>query len=359
MSLRHTAATSCILVLLLLCLPMLALAAEDDSPAAPPEGVSVTVLPAAPEEATTTEADETVDRVKAKPDDSIIDLAYTGVPFGEVLEELSERLELTVVCLDDKVLERKYYRHTRVSRTRALAAACATMMVVPEPGYILCREEEAVAGDLAPEIKSDPELNISLEEANLDETLEYLWEKTGVAMAATDAFSESEITYSADAKKLSEVMEGMATAVEAKVVRGYVLKVIDPEVPLQRLEEMSDEELDKMFREGLSGVQEGQQEGTVPATDEIKQLMLSGMQDAVRNFSELSPQERREHVQRGATLIRRFAGITHRLAPDTQQQLRSQVQPFLGVIVAGYVAMPTQQRAELYPLMDALKSFGW
>jgi hypothetical protein len=358
MSLRHIAVTSCILVLLL-CLTWPALAAEEDGPAAPPDGVSVTVLPADPDEATQTEVDKAVDRAKAKPDDSVIDLAYNGVPFGEVLDELSERLELTVVCLDDKVLERRYYRHARVSRTRALAAACATMMVVPEPGYIICRQEEAVAGDLAPEIKSDPKLNVSLQDANLGEALEYLWEKTGVAMAATDAFLESEITYSADATKLSEVMEGMATAVEAKVVRGYILKVIDPEVPLQRLEEMSDEELDKMFREGLSGVQRGQQEGSVPATDEIKQLMLSGMQDAVRNFSDLSPQERREHVQRGATLIRRFAGITHRLAPDTQQQLRSQVQPFLGVIVAGYVAMPTQQRAELYPLMDALKSFGW
>lgn len=356
MNARHAAAVCCIFALLF---ATAAVAAEDDESVAPPDGVSVTVLPAPADEAPQTDTAKTTTRSKSRPADPIVELSYNGVPFGEVLDDLAEHLGVTIVCTDAKILERRYYRHVRVARSRALAAACGTMLVVPWAGYIVCSEDEVVEGQGAPEIKADPKLNVSLEKAKLSEALKYMWKTTGVPMAATAGLAQSEVTYSAEGKSLAETMEGIATTLEAKAVKGYIVQPVDPEEPLRRLEEMSDEELDEMFREGLSGVRKGQQDGSVPGTDEIRQLMLSGMHDAVRNFSDLPAQERREHVQTGVELIHRFAAITQRLQPDTQQQLRSQVQPFLSVIVAGYVAMPAQQRAELAPLMEALKTFGW
>lgn len=337
----------------------IAWAEGEAEPPEAPEGVVVNLTPVPEDQKPPDEPTTPVDRAKAKPDDPIIEIAYSGEPFSEVIDDLSQQLGVTIVCNDAKALERKYYRHARISRSRALMAVCGAVMLHPRAGYIVCTEDEARQGDMTPTIKADPQLSMTLTDAALPDTLDYLSELVEIPMAATAGFAETKVTCEVKDAKLSEALAQVAKAVEGTVSRGFILETVNPEAGLEKLESMSDEEIEKLFSDGLKGLQKGQAEGDLPDTQEIKGLMMSGMLDGVRNFSELPAEERREYVGRGAALIRRFAAQTQRLKPETQQQLKTVVKPFLGVIVGGYVGLPAQQKAEFAPLMDAMKAFGW
>jgi len=83
------------------------------------------------------------------------------------------------------------------------------------------------------------------------------------------------------------------------------------------------------------------------------------MQDGMMMFNQLTPEERRELIGRGARLVERFGALTRRLKPETQAQLKQAAQPLVGLAIAGYISLPAEKRAEIAPLMKALQSLGW
>jgi hypothetical protein len=330
--------------------------AQDQKAAAPepPKGVEAKLLetpPAAPRP----EGEEPKAAEEPK-EDPALQLAYDGNYFAEALADLTSRLDVTAVCSDERVNQLKFYLHRTVPQSLALQVVCGTVLHQPRPALIVCKAEEVREGKLKPKVKADKHLQLKLEDAKLGETLAYLSELTGTSLAVTDAFAERKVTYSAEDTTLRAALEDIAKTLDAKLTEGFSVEALDLDNMLAGVEKLSDEDLERMFTEGLRRVQAGGAGGgpMVPQQD-----VGRAMQDGLMMFNQLTPEERRDLIGRGARLIERFGALTHRLKPETQTQLKQTAQPLVGLAIAGYISLPAGQRAEIAPLMKALQSFGW
>jgi len=285
-------------------------------------------------------------------------LDYDGATLSDVLIELSDDLETLIVCRQPKLLDRSLYLHQSVPQTAALRAVAATCFLEPLPALILCAEEELRENEDPPAVDADTLINIKLEDAELGPALEYLTELTGVQVASTEQMAAMAVTYAADEVTVREAVEAMAQALECESATGYELAPRDVGGEIRKVEAMSDEELEKLFAGGLEVLDRAVPDA-LANNPEVQKRIQTGMWDAMRMYAQGEPAERRETVRQGAEAIHRLGGVIRRLSPETQQRLRARMQPFVKIIVAGYIGMPSQVRAELSPLMKAFQSFGW
>lgn len=346
-------------------------AAKDDEKKLPdpPAGVTVELVeaPKPPaEEAGATKEGADEPETEEKPPSALqeaakaptLKLQYAGIPFGDVLDDLSERLGVIIICRNERLLKMNYHRTLDVPDTMAMEAVCRPMLQEPRAAFILCGVEEVWDSELLPEVKSDKWVKIKLENAVLGEALDYISVVTGTAVACTDAWLEEKVTCEVEGKALEDALKEVAAAAKLKLTTGYKLERMDIEKGIERLEQMPDEELETMFRRGLGMMKEA--EGEVPNLQQEVQVRVGqGMMDGMRMFNELDPEEQRELVNMGASAIRRVAALTTRLSPETQAEFKGRVKPFMGLVLAGYMAMPSKTRAQLGPIMQALNSFGW
>lgn len=320
----------------------------------PPKGVEARLLetpPAAPRP----DVEEAQD-VQGPKDDPAVALSYDGIYFAEALADLAARLDVTAVCSDERVNKLKYYLHRTVPQSMALQVACGTVLRQPRPALIVCKAEEVHEGKLKPTVKAEKHLALKLQDANLRETLTYLAELTGTALAVTDAFADKKVTFASEDTTLRAALEDIAKTLDAKVTEGFSVEPLNLDNMLADVEKLSDEDLDRMFAEGLKRAQSAGAGGG-PALP--PQEVGRAMQDGLMMFNQLTPEERRDLVGRGARLIERFGALTRRLKPETQAQLKQTAQPLVALAIAGYISLPAEKRAEIAPLMKALQSFGW
>lgn len=330
-------------------------AADDVGP--PPEGVSIEVLPAAPDAETVTVAPAALPQVTNVPR---IELSYEGVPFSQVLEDLRQRLDVMVLCDDEQLLKRIIFRHVQIPQTMALGVVCGSVFHYPAPTYIFCTSHELRAGKLRPTIESRDKYRVKLEDARLADALSYFSKVSGVALQAMPSVGDKRVTCECPQATVEEAAQQIAKAAGIEVTTGFSVEPIPIERELRRLEQMTPEELERVFQEGLRGADQfAQQMGGGPENPATAQQLQAGMRDQLKMMEQLTPEERARLIQRGANLIQRFAALTQRLSPQTQAQLRQRAQPFVALAVAGYVALPGPTRAELSPLMNALRAFGW
>ncbi len=335
----------------------------------PPEGVMIQVLPPpekpAPDQGVKAPA-ETGDGQEAPfagiADEPKITLAYEGVPFGEALDDLSQRMGVIVLCRSRRVRNVKYYRRGEFPRSVAVQAACAPMLQQADATYIICTQDELRENDGFPTVKTEKRINIKLENAVLGEALSYATELTGVQMTATDALLEKKVNYEANDVTIPDALTGIAEAVEGACTTGYDVKLVQFDSQLDEIEQMSDEELETMFRKGIDAAKSAGTEAfgsPEQAQTEMQGRFGAGMQDAMRVLGELDPETRKEVIQMGVQLIGRFQRVTQRLSPETQADLKSMAKPFLGVALGGYLALPPKTRSHMAPIMRALNAFGW
>ena len=291
-------------------------------------------------------------------DEPRLDLAYDGLPFGQVLDDLEDKLNVIILCDDEKLLRRNYYRRMEVPESAALAAVCGSVIHYPRAVHILCTADEVRDGRTRPEIRTDKLINIELEDAELGAALNWLRGATGVGVAASETVAGEVVSYAAEGVTVAQAVEQIAQAAGLAHTTGFLVQPVEVERELERLENMSDEDLNRLFSEGLKRFDEARGEALGNDAD-LQAGMQSGLQDGMRMFNEMEPQERRELIQRGARLIQRFAALTQRLAPETRERLGQFAQPMAALAVAGYIALPPQTRAELAPIMQALQGFQW
>ena len=352
----------CVILCLLSCLVVSASA--DDTPeeaAKAPPGVTVELIAPPPaDDAPATKEDEFEEwreRLQSLGQEPRIKLSYDGEPFGDVLQDLRERLDIMILCADEKLLERSYYRHLEAPQSMALASVCGPLLHQPRPAYVLCAEDELREGELRPEIKSPSKLNIKLEDAVLDDALAWLEEIAGVAMQATETVGDKRVTCEASEVTIAQAIEKLAKAAQCAHTTGFVLEPVDVEEGLRKLEAMSPEDLENMIKKGLQAAAET--EGAVfGSREDAKADARQAMHDGMNMFWQLEPQERKQLVNRGAHMVQRLGRLTQRLSPETRAQLQQLAKPLGSLAVAGYIALPAGKRAEIAPLMRALQSFG-
>ncbi|NSW58025.1 MAG: hypothetical protein HPY44_18630 [Armatimonadetes bacterium] len=337
--------------------------APDDTLTEPPAGVTVELIqaPAPPAEKPVDEpagAEKPQTALQEAVKAPLIKLQYSGVPFRDVLADISEKLGLIIICRDQKLLERSYYRTLNVPDTMAMDAICRPVLQEPRRAFIMCGIDEVWDSELLPKVSSDKWVKITLEDAVLGDALDYISEVTGTTVDCTDQWRKEKVTCEVEGKPLEDALKEVAKAAKLELTTGYKLQRMDIEKGIEQLEQMSDEDLEKMFRRGLGMMKEA--EGTVPnLQQEVQGRVAQGMMDGVRMFNDMDPEDQRELVRQGASAIRRLAALTQRLTPETQAELKSRVKPFMGLVLAGYMAMPAPTRAQLGPIMQALNSFGW
>lgn len=330
-----------------------AVAQQETTPTAP-LGVSVELLPAeAAPTAITPEVAKAPAAGQAEPEEKV-ELAYDGTPFSEVLKSLADRLKVLVVCDDEKLLNLKYYSHQTVPESDALTRACAAVVHYPRPAWVLCADTEVREGKHKPQITTDPQLKVKLEDVVVADALRYISEIADVGLAVTPSFAKKKVTFEADKITASKLMEALAGKLNCACTTGFSLENIPAEKMLDRVEKMSDQELEKLFSERLQGV--------TPENNPVRESpdqVRSAMDDSLRMFGQLEPADRQALVNRGVQLVQRFAAVTRRLSPETQQKLKSVGQPALALGIGAYIGLPSQTRGELTPLMKALRGFGW
>lgn len=287
-----------------------------------------------------------------------LDLTYEGVPFGQVLDDLEDRLDVIILCDDEKLLRRNYYRRMVVPESAALAAVCGSVIHHPRAVHILCTAGEVRDGRTRPQMRTDKLINIELKDAELGPALDWLRRTTGVGVAASETVAGEVVSFAAQGVTVAQAVEQIAQAAGLAHTTGFLVQPIEVERELERLENMSDEDLNRLFSEGLKRFDEVRDD-VIGTNADMQAQMQSGLQDGMRMFNEMEPQERRELIQRGARLIERFARLTQRLEPETRQRLGQFAQPMAAIAVAGYIALPPQTRAELAPIMQALQGFQW
>lgn len=338
---------------LAVCLWLPATVAGDET--APP-GVRVEVVaedaPAAPRG----ERLEQLDR--ADGDEQHLDLSYEGVPFGQVLDDLEDKLDVIILCDDTRLLRLSYYRRIVVPESAALAVICGSVLQYPRPMHILCFPDEVRDGRTRPEIRTDKLINVELQDAQLGPALDWIRRTTGVGVAASETVVEEVVSYAAEGVTVAQAVEEIAQAAGLAHTTGFSVQPVEFERELERLENLSDEDLNRLFSEGLRRFDEvrGEMNG---GDAQLQTQVQSGLEDGMRVFGGLEPHERREIIQRGARLIERFARLTQRLEPETRERLGQFAQPIAALAVAGYIALPPQTRAELAPIMRALQGFQW
>lgn len=337
-----------------LALPLLPAVAQQEATPTVPLGVSVELLPA---EATSTPATPEVAKAPAadqtEPEEKI-ELAYDGALFSEVLKSLADRLKVLVVCDDEKLLNLKYYHHQTVPESNALTVACGAVVHYPRPAWVLCADTEVRESKHTPQVKADPQLKVKLEDAVLADALRYISEIADVGLAVTPSLAKKKVTFEAEKITVSKLMEALAGKLNCACTTGFSIENIPAEKMLDRVEKMSDQELERVFSERLQDV--------TPESNPVQQApeQVRGiMDDSLRMFGQLEPADRQRLVNRGVQLVQRFAAVTKRLSPETQQKLRAAGQPALALGIGAYIGLPSQTRGELAPLMKALRGFGW
>ncbi len=328
-----------------------------------PPGVTVELLQApAPPAAKPDDKPEAAEKPQTQLQEAVkappIKLEYSGVPFRDVLADLSEKLGVNIICRDERLLERSYYRTLNVPDTMAMEAICRPVLQEPRRAFIMCGIDEVWDSDLLPKVTSDKWVKIKLEDAVLGDALDYISELTGTTVDCTDQWREEKVTCEVEGKPLEDALKEVAKAAKLELTTGYKLQRMDIEKGIEQLERMSDQDLEKLFQRGLGMIKEA--EGEVPnLQQEVQSRVAQGMMDGVRMFNDMDPEDQRELVRQGASAIRRVAALTQRLTPETQAEFKSRIKPFMGLVLAGYMAMPAPTRAQLGPIMQALNSFGW
>lgn len=332
----------------------------------PPPGVTVELLtePEAVEQAAEAGAEGAAGAEAAeaeKPTDKgpmpKLQLAYDGVTFEEVLADLSNRLKVIVLCADEKLYSRKYYRHLDIPANEAIPYVCGTMMQAARPAWILCTTEEKLEGKYNPEVASKVRFKVKLEDAVLGDALEYIAKLGKVGLSATPDTWDLKVSYEADDIALDKLAEALAEKAKCEFVTGFVLQPIklqDIREGIARLKAMKTEDLDKLVRDGIAGFDEARSSGDMGLGDPS-----GNMQDGMATFNEMDPAERAEIIGHAAEIIQDVAGLVRTLPADTQNMIRTRAQPFLGLAVGAFLGMSGKQRAEFGPIMRALQSFGW
>jgi hypothetical protein len=329
----------------------------------PPAGVTVEVLPEPekPAAAEGAEADKPATEAAAKPDDKKpvpqLELAYDGCAFEDVLADLSARLKVIVLCADEKLYSRKYYRHLSIPADEALQYVCGTMLQYARPAYILCTKAEKLEGDYNPAVTDKVRLKIRLQDAVLGDALAYIAKLANVGLSATPDTWDTKVTFQADEITLEKLAEALAKEAKCEQVTGFVLQGIGLKQiheGIDKLKAMKTEDLDKMVRGGMQGFDEARAGGEMGLGNPA-----ASMKDNMDTFNSLDPAERAEIVGEIAGIITEVAGLVRTLPADTQNMIKQRAQPFMGLAVGGFLRMPGSQRAEFAPIIGALRNFGW
>lgn len=286
-----------------------------------------------------------------------LQLNYDGITFEEVLADLSARLKVIVLCADEKLYTRKYYRHLDIPADEAIPYVCGTMMQAARPAWILCTAEEKLEGDYNPTVRDKARLKVKLEDVALGDALDYIARLAKVGLSATPDTWDLKVNFEAADITLDKLVEALAKEARCEFVTGFVLQPIslkDVREGITRLKEMDTADLNKLVRDGMQGFDEARSSGDMGLGNPA-----SGMKDGMDTFNAMDPAERAEIIGQVAGIITDIAGLVHTLPADTQAMIRTRAQPFLGLAVGGFLGMSGKQRAEFGPIMNALKTFGW
>lgn len=331
-----------------------------------PAGVTVEVLPAppvvAPEEKP--EPQPAPDQEPAPPAEEEVqpimyDLDYEGESYETVLYDMSEQLNVMILCMDAKVLNRKIKLHASVPEKDAIQFVAAMQMLRARPAMILCTEEEIMEGELCPKVRGDKHIKVKFEEANLYDALDYISKLTDTRLLTSPDMAEQIVSFEAADISLTDLMAKLAEQLECANITGYLLEAFDPEAGLKQLEKLSDEELNNMFSKGLDAMDKGMADRGMNNQQGMRAGVGRGLDGFMSTYESMDPQERQELVNKGTNMIERFGGIMNRLSPNVQGRLKQRIGPIAGIVAQGFMSLGGEKRRELQPLFDAFSKMGW
>ena len=64
-------------------------------------------------------------------------------------------------------------------------------------------------------------------------------------------------------------------------------------------------------------------------------------------------------VQGAVGTVNRFSKLLGRLSPETRGEVKTMAAPFIGMAIAGYIALPPQMKSDIGPIMKSLNSIKW
>lgn len=292
-------------------------------------------------------------------DEPKIKLTYEGLPFGQILDDLKERLHVLILCDDEKLLQVKVYAHSEIRESFALLVMCARVLHLPKAGYVLCGKRDVLAGRLVPKapLKPNPVVNIKLQDAVLGDAARYITEVTDVGFGVIPELAHTKVTYEAQNIALDKAAEQIAERVGCAQTTGFLVvprkKLVDDAFAM--LEKMSDADLNRTMREGMAAGRKAMASGDLPGAPTGQ----ADFQDGMQTFEGLDPELKAQMVQEAVGTVTRAANLIGRLEPDTRADLKQMVQPFIGLAIAGYIGLPAKTRAELAPIMQALNKIKW